>query len=584
MSRRPRDPEYIAWSVIIGGAAISLGVLWLVRQIGSWVNTGKWLKDEDNNPIRMVGDLFKGRMHFTTVHIVVAIVLGLIVVALLVAFVLWADNHARRRRSLKFRARKLGSGADLSLKAAQAKANKGNLINGVEIAPGLLIGKTMARGRELYTAWREAVVVIMGPGAGKTTGLGTPLILDTPGVVFGTSNKRDLADQIRLSREQIGRCWFFDLQSIAGYHKGTPTWWWNVLSYVRDETRALALAAMFASTAKKGKKVGGSDSDFFEEAGKHLLARLLLAAAVSGRYVDQVFLWLSDESDQEPCRLLKEAGFKMTARGLLHTYKSPPEQRGGVFATARGFVEFLENKQALEWITPLGPDDDREQFDHVAFVRSAETGHPQTLIALSKEGDGSMGPVTAALTKALLDSAEEYAMECGGRVYTPIVAMLDEAANCAPIPDLPQKYSFYGSMGIQPVTILQSPNQGIAVWGDIGWKQLWDAATIRIVGSGVKDMNFTRDLAAQGGHHDVTRWNISHGKGSTGYSTSSQQVREDILSPADLANLEPGQIYVVHNNGTPPVLATTVPYYDRPEMNAAVEASKALYGPKAKAA
>lgn len=579
---RPRDPEYVAVSTIVGAGVLALGVLWAVNQIGSWINTGQWLHGPENNPLTMAADLFKGQAHFTTAHIVAAVILGLAALTLVVLFVLWLDKRARHRRSLKYKARKLGSGADMSLKAAQTKAAKGDLVSG-DIAPGLLFARTMARGRELYTAWREGLVIVMGPGAGKTT-MATPMILRAPGVVFGTSNKRDLADQCRLSREKKGRFWCFDLQSIAGYHKGTPTWWWNVLSYVRDETRALALASMFASTAKKGKKVGGSDSDFFEEAGKHLLARLLLAAAVSGRYVDQVFLWLSDESDQEPCRLLQDAGFKMTARGLLHTYKSPPEQRGGVFATARGFVEFLENKQALEWITPLGPDDDREQFDHVAFVRSAETGRPQTLIALSKEGDGSMGPVTAALTKALLDSAEEYAMECGGRVPVPILAMLDEAANCAPIPDLPQKYSFYGSMGIHTITILQSPHQGVAVWGETGWKLLWDASTIRIVGSGVKDMNFQKDLATQGGHHDVTRWNVSHGRGSSGYSTSTQQVREDILSPADLANLQPGQIYVIHNNGSAPVLATTIPYYSVPELDEQVKASKAAYGPKAKAA
>lgn len=583
MSRRPVDPDALSWTVLAGAGALAVGVLWATRQLGSWVATGQWLTGPATNPFTMVIDLFKGRMHFTTAHIVIAAVLGLMALVLLLAVVLWMDKRARFRKSLAFKARKLGSGADMSLRAAQAKASKGQLVQG-EIDPGLLFGKTMARGKPLYTAWREGLVVVMGPGSGKTTGLGTPMILDAPGAVFGTSNKRDIADQIRLSREQKGRCWFFDLQSIAGYHHGTPTWWWNVLSYVRDETRALALAAMFATTAKSGKKVGGSDSDFFEEAGKHLLARLLLAAATSGRYVDQVFLWLSDESDQEPCRLLQQAGFKMTARGLLHTYKSPPEQRGGVFATARGFVEFLENKAALEWITPLGEDDDREQFDHVAFIRSTASDAPQTLIALSKEGDGSMGPVTSALTKALLDSAEEYAMECGGRVPVPIVAMLDEAANCARIGDLPQKYSFYGSMGIHTVTILQSPHQGVSVWGETGWKLLWDASTIRIVGSGVKDMTFQRDLATQSGHHDVTRWNQSYGKGKSGYSTSTQTAREDILSPSDLANLKPGQIYVVHNNGSAPVLAETMPYYDRPEMNAAVEKSKALYGPKAKVA
>ena len=576
MRRRPLDPTTSAYFLIGGLVAAAIGGLWVTRQVSAWLVTGDWLRGPAAAPATMVGDLFAGRMQWSGLQQTVGISYAVLLVAALLSAMYWSNRRANRHKTLRGKAAKLGTGKDMSYRAARDKAKAGKLV-GKGVEPGLLLARTMAGRQEIYSAWREGVVVIMGPGGRKTTGLATPLILSAPGAVFATSNKRDVADQIRATRETVGRFWCFDLQGIANYLTGPlPDWWWNILTYVRDETRALELASMFASTAKSGKKPGGSDSDFFEEAGKHLLARLLHAAAISGRHVDQVFLWLSDEKEREPVALLEAAGYRLPAAGLQHTYNSPPEQRGGVFATARGFVEFLENKQALAWITPLGPDDRRPQFDPERFVRSAH----DTLVMLSKEGNGSMGPVTSALTKAVLDSAEEYAQDCGGRVEVPLLGMLDEAANCAKISDLPDKYSFYGGMGIHPVTILQSPNQGIAVWGETGWKKLWDSATIRMVGNGVKDMNFLRDLAAQGGPEDIVRWNVSSGRGRSGYSTTSNTTREDILSPADLANMSPGDVYIVHNNGSAPVLARVVPYWERgKQMAAAVEASKSLYHP-----
>jgi type IV secretory pathway TraG/TraD family ATPase VirD4 len=295
---------------------------------------------------------------------------------------------------------------------------------------------------------------------------------------------------------------------------------------------------------------------------------------VSGHHIDQVFLWLSDDKEREPVKMLEKAGLKLSAMALNAEYNAATEQRSGVFATARSFVEWLENRAALEWIMPLGPGDDRPEFVPEEFVRA--TG--ATLVALSKEGDGSLGPVTSALTKAILDAAEEYANACGGRVPIPLVMMLDEAANCAPIPDLPAKYSFYGGMGVFVVTILQTPSQGVAVWGETGWKQLWDAATIRVVGSGVKDMNLARDLAAQGGKYDNRRWNVS-GRGGADHSTSSHTTREDKIEPDDITNLAPGQVYVVHNNGSAPFFGQTMPYWDR-EFAEIVKQSRAKYGPK----
>ena len=100
----------------------------------------------------------------------------------------------------------------------------------------------------------------------------------------------------------------------------------------------------------------------------------------------------------------------------------------------------------------------------MAAARRRHRG-PATLHLLSKEGAGTAAPVVAALVDRLLEVAELTAQAAGGRLDPPVVAVLDEAANICPIPTLPQLYSHYGSRGIQVITMLQSYQQGVGVWG-----------------------------------------------------------------------------------------------------------------------
>ena len=49
-------------------------------------------------------------------------------------------------------------------------------------------------------------------------------------------------------------------------------------------------------------------------------------------------------------------------------------------------------------------------------------------------------------------------------------------------PDL--EHSHLGSRGIIPVTILQSYEKGVTVWGEHGMAALWGAATKKLIGAG----------------------------------------------------------------------------------------------------
>jgi hypothetical protein len=92
------------------------------------------------------------------------------------------------------------------------------------------------------------------------------------------------------------------------------------------------------------------------------------------------------------------------------------------------------------------------------FVPETFVTSIQTLYSLSKEGAGIAGPLVTALTAATIEAAEEHAARSrGGRLATPLLAVLDEAANVCRWKDLPDLYSHYGSRGIPIVAVRADP-------------------------------------------------------------------------------------------------------------------------------
>ncbi|WP_380166417.1 TraG/TraD/VirD4 family protein [Jannaschia sp. R86511] len=126
----------------------------------------------------------------------------------------------------------------------------------------------------------------------------------------------------------------------------------------------------------------------------------------------------------------------------------------------------------------------------------------------------------------------------GGRLATPLLAVLDEAANVCRWRDLPDLYSHYGSRGIVLMTILQSWSQGVGVWGESGMKKLWSAANVKVYGGGVCEASFLEDLSRTIGDHDRPTSSVTTGRGGQGVSHQLQ--RDRILDVADLAALPKG--------------------------------------------
>jgi type IV secretory pathway TraG/TraD family ATPase VirD4 len=489
--------------------------------------------------------------------------------AVLAGYVGWLRTLARRgRTNVDHAARYMALPKQLAgMQERQARRKSARL--GVTGSAGIPIGRMLAGGQMLYSSFEDMVTVVAGPRVGKSTSLVIPAILAAPGSVVTTSNKRDVLDATRDLRADAGPVWVFDPQGVA---RETPSWWWNPLSYVTDDTRAAKLAQYFAS----GSRATDAKTDaFFDSAGQNLLAGLLLAAAVAGQPIRTVFTWLTDPTDEEPVRLLRAGGYPVIADAVLGVIQSTDKLRGSVYSTGQEMAACLKNTAVTDWVNPRGSADPRPQFDPDAFVTG--TG---TLYSLSKEGAGTAGPLVTALTAATLEAATDLAdASAGGRLPAPLVAILDEAANVCRWRDLPDLYSHFGSRGIPIMSVFQSWSQGVAVFGREGMLKLWSASNVFLYLGSVKENDFLQNLAELIGEYDRETTSASYNRGVR--STSTALKREKILTVDELGAMPRGRA-VMLATGTRAALLRTIPWYAGPKDQVArISASIAAHDPAA---
>jgi type IV secretory pathway TraG/TraD family ATPase VirD4 len=557
--------ESVLVFVGVGVFVIVVGGIWTSLKLAASINN---TKSPSGNPISALADLISGRLEWSGAATGVLIA-EVVVVALLVGLVLFAVSRLKGGRSRvdksAFLMSKRSEIHKLTREGAQETANR---LGTGHAGPGVLIGRTVRDNLEVFGSWEDMHVDVWGPRTGKTTSRAVPAILDAPGAVIATSNKRDIVDATRDPRSTHGPVWVFDPQEVCGEE---PNWWWNPLSYVTDEVKARQLADHFVASQRSE---GARTDAFFDAAGTDLLAGLLLAAAVAKRPITQVYSWLADQRNDEPERILRSTrGLELSADSLAGVINAPDKQRAGVYGTAQQTAQFLVNRQVTRWVTPAGPNDHRAQFNPHQFVREGGT-----LYSLSKEGRGTAGPLVTALTVAVVEAAEDYAKTCpNGRMPSPLVGVLDEAANVCRWKDLPDLYSHFGSRGIVLMTILQSWAQGVECWGERGMEKLWSAANIRVYGGGVSDANFLERLSKLIGDYDIVSSSVSYNKGERG--TSKQTQRHHIMEVSDLAAMPPGRA-VVFPSGIPATMIKTVPWMVRLDAGA-VKASFARHDPGA---
>ncbi|WP_406290174.1 type IV secretory system conjugative DNA transfer family protein [Embleya sp. NBC_00896] len=437
--------------------------------------------------------------------------------------------------------------------------------------PGVYIGRSVRDGRDLWGSWEEVHVDISGPRTGKTSCRVIPNIVSAPGAVVITSCKRDVVDATREVRRRQGRVWVFDPHNVVGE---PPTWFWNPLDMVAGSMKeAASVAGLIAFTQREQHM---RSDGYFQPAAENLLAMFLLAASLDEQPITVVRRWLLRPND-EPATILRASGYALAAEACEATRNLPTPQRAGVYGTAIQMVSWLAAPEVLPWITP---GQGREQFLHFEdFAIGTDT-----LYVVSDLDDRSAKPAASLLTAAILAAAEYRAAACsGGRLPVPFLVVLDEAANIAPLPILPDRLSHYGSRGLVVMVMLQSWAQGAHVWGENGMAKIWNAGSVRVYGAGGSEGALLSAHSLFSGKFEASTTTLAHRStawwGSAWWDSSVTRATrpEFVLGVADLAAL-PRDRMLVQISGGRPLLVRSVPWWEGPHADA-IRASIGRHGP-----
>ncbi|WP_225730460.1 MULTISPECIES: type IV secretory system conjugative DNA transfer family protein [unclassified Nocardia] len=579
------DSVRVALAVAVVAAAIGIAY-------GAWL-LGDRLAGIDQqippNPIAAAGQLALGELRWP-VHASVLTVLG--EAALMAGIGEAAKLRGRWTRAPRARLdaqarlmtppRYLGEVTGAAARDRAQRLRPGTTITaGTDV--GIELGRTVRGDVRVLMGWEDVGVCFAGPRTGKTACLAIPALCAAPGPAIATSNKRDLRDHCRGVRERVGRIWESDLQGITGVPH--QDWWWNPLAQVCGLGDARTLAGYFVSAATEDN---ARVDAYFSGGSAELLALYLWAAASGGGDLIHVLAWLSDADDTTAHRQLVTARDSFAATKLATAQALNPRQRDGLYDMARRNLNVFTDPTAAATVVPptrrVFSGDSTEladwsvpanrhlpEFDPRAFVCSTDT-----LFALSMEGPASATGLTTALVGRVLDEALALARtRPGGRLPTPMVAILDEAANVCRLRELPKLYSHLGSQGVVVLTFLQSPAQGAEVWSPESLKQLSEQSNVHYYGGGIRDRAYLADLSALADDYDVCHWSRSRGRG--GSSVSQSWTREPILSIAALAAL-PKDRAVIWTSGNPPVLVRKT-HWDTTLFADAIRESLRRYGP-----
>lgn len=501
--------------------------------------------------------------------VVFCVVAGLLLIAEVVAgtwlVMVIADRLSRSHDPSRLAGKRdLG---DLTGKKAAAKARglRPSLTGVTELGRDVGIRLMRVAGLDVVMSWEDVALVLMGPRSNKTSAIAVPTILSANGPVVATSNKTDIWALTAQLRAQAGPVFTFDPQQIAYVEQ---TWYWDPIAAIRNTPPERRLEEASRFTAHFTQGISGERADpFFSAAAERVLSGSILAAAAhpEGTLRD-VLSYLRDQR-RDAVAALDDYGAATDAEELESTLSGADVTTEGIYETARTALKCLRSEALLRWVTPPHtwtepPTREIPAFDPWELF----TGSAPTVYLLSKEGGSSAAPVVTALVDRITQVAEYAAQARGGRLDPSLVLMLDEAANICPLNSLPAQYSHWGSRGIQAITILQSYKQGAKVWGREGMDSLWSAATVKIAGAGLDDVDFLSWLSQLIGEHWV-RQPVSVSTSSSGSSQQYSATKESIMPVARLRALEKTEALLI-TPGRPIAHGVLLPWYRESEQAA----------------
>jgi type IV secretion system protein VirD4 len=398
--------------------------------------------------------------------------------------------------------------------------------------------RSRARCKPLWTERAQSVAVLGPTQSGKTSGFAIPAILGWDGPVLAASVKSDLLAKTERWRAARGMVWCFDPTGSTGRVSSA----WSPLPAARTWSGARRVAADLTELAHS--HATSADGDFWYATAAKLLAPLLFAAASAERSLRDVARWVDTQEVGEVLELLEAASLDEALWAATAAFGREERQRSSVYTTAETVLDPLLH----------GATDDGEDIDPERLLDGRNTLY---LCAPAHDQRTHRG-VFIALIKQVLDTAFRRAAR-HGPLDPPLLVVLDEAANIAPVAELDVLAATCAGHGIQLVTVWQDLAQVQARYGARAPTVL-NNHRAKLFLSGIAEPSTLEYASALVGEREVPVASRTV-DGSGLPSTGTSNVWRRLLPPEALRQMPPGSGVLVYGE-RPPVRLRLVPFWE----------------------
>jgi type IV secretory pathway TraG/TraD family ATPase VirD4 len=448
---------------------------------------------------------------------------------------------------------------------------------------GIYVGCSLKGGGvPLFARPQEGVLLLGPPRSGKTAAVVVPNVLAACGPVIAASTKADLLAPTWSTRCQVGPVFLYDPSGSVPCPPGVERVGWSPLGLASTWDGAVLVAESMVRAARPGTDRG--EAAHWSERAAALLAAVLHAGALEGRPFHELLAAVNRHDAEEARAALARGGAERALDLLEGIIVTEGREQSGIWSTASGVLAGYRTDAALDstrgrlldaaellgsrgtLYVCAGSDHQRQAAPLVAgLLREVRVAAYQSSLVATVTGssagvDPFLGPPRASSRP-------------------PLLLVLDELANIAPLHDLPRLVAEGGSQGVVTLACLQDLSQARAAWereAD-GFLSLFGT---KLIFPGIGDTRTLEAISLLGGEHEVPTVSVSQGPRRRGLAafrpatTRTVSMRKERALPADaVARGHPGLILGIE--GAEPGFLRMTPWFSSSPWREAVMGGRA---------
>jgi type IV secretion system protein VirD4 len=168
--------------------------------------------------------------------------------------------------------------------------------------------------------------------------------------------------------------------------------------------------------------------------------------------------------------------------------------------------------------------------------------------------------VFAALISSIVAAAVERSQRTNAALDPPLLVVLDEAANIAPLRDLDTLASTAASLGIQLVTVCQDLSQLTHRYGDDRARTIANNHRAKVVLSGIADLGTLDTVSGLAGEQAVREETVTSDLVEGRRSRTQSTVYRRLVPADELRRIRPGEGVLIYGH-LPAARLTLRPWY-----------------------